>query len=204
MSTSPPPGGQQMPPPSRPAATANDSAAKKTRMWQIATIVLAVTTVAGLVWGFMATKNANDQAAANQQQIDQLKAQMASEETNASAYLKADAEKIRQFEATGKSLKSSLKIDTKDLKAESEKIKTLNQQYQQEKTAAAAEDATLQDKLNAAESRAELAEHCSAVMASGLTKIYEDVPSIVTYKEVAAVLNTVAANCQGIANLPTP
>jgi hypothetical protein len=41
-------------------------------------------------------------------------------------------------------------------------------------------------------------------MASGLTKIYEDVPSIVTYKEVASVMKTAATNCQGIVNVPTP
>lgn len=194
----------QMPPPQVPQARSAKDPTKHLRLWQIATVVLALTTIAGLIWGFTATRNANDQAASSQAQINQLKAKMAAEESDAGQREKADAEKIAQFRSTLKELQGSLKVDTKDLKAEAAKIKALQQQYDQQKAQAAADDATLNDKLQAANSRAALAEHCSAVMASGLTKLYEDVPSIVTYREVAAVLRTASANCQGIVAVNAP
>lgn len=167
-------------------------------MWKIATIVLALTTIAGLVWGYMATKNANDTQAQMQAEIDQLKTQMTQEESTAAKRAREAEAELRKYHSQIVALKGSLRVDSKDLKQEGEQLKKLRAQYEQAQQAAAAAEASLNDKLNAANAKAELAQHCAAVMASGLTRIYEDVPSIVTYREVANVINHAQVECQGI------
>lgn len=188
-----PPG--MRPVPGRPAPGSGD---RSGTAWKIATAVLAVTTVVALIWGYMATKNASDTQAQMQSEIDTLKAQVSGEESAAAKKAREAAAELQKYKAQVAALKGSLRVNISDLKSETQQLRKQRAQYEKAQQAAAQQDATLQDQLKAANSKAALAQHCASVMATGLTRLYEDVPDVIDYRAVAVVINAARAPCAGI------
>lgn len=180
-------------------------APKDTSMpWKVATGVLALTTIGFAIWGFNTNSKLNNLQASTDQQIQSLQAQLNSEESAAG---KKEAEQAKEIEALRNNVseyKGNLKVDTKKIKQESAQIAQLNQRYQNAQRVAAQKEGNLQAQLNAANAQAALAKKCASVMASGLLTIYQDVPTVVTYKEVDAVLKQASNTCGDVINVQVP
>ncbi len=86
----------------------------------------------------------------------------------------------------------------------SAEINKLNNEYKSAQATAASKEGSLQAQLKASQAEAALAKKCASVMASGLLRIYEDVATIVTYKEVNSVLKEASADCGDVVSVQAP
>lgn len=202
----PPPGGQ-LPPPAPPGHVTPGSHAtpppKKPSDSQglgfkIATVVLAVTTAGFAIWAFMATKNLNDYKATSEAQIQQLQAQVANLDTQEGDIKKVDAQKMEAARKRFEEVRGNLKLEKQDIGQLDKQISQLHANYAQLQQQASSQDATLKQKLAASRAQTALAKTCATVLAAGLDQIYIDVPTGVTFKEVAALLSQATDKCGSV------
>lgn len=193
-----PPSGRPTPPPRNPA---EDDAAISNRKqltgFKIATVVLAVLSLILAIFAFTLNKRYNDMQAQTQSEISGLQSQLSALESEESALKTADANKIAELDAEIKKLQNEVKVDTKALKQEDRQLTKAHKQYQKLQQKAASEEATLNDKLKAAQAESDLAQHCASVAYSGLVRAYEDF-DYETLKEVGKQLNEASDECKNV------
>jgi len=201
-------GNQPLPPPAKPqqvSAAARQAPKEPDNgsgiAWRVATGVLAVTTIGFATWGFMANKNLNDANAASAAQVKALQEQVGGLSSDEAALKKKDDEKMIAAKQSFDEVKGNLKIDKKDLGSLNEQINSLNSRYTKLQEKASADDATLQQQLRAQQAESALAKGCATVLATGLANVYADVPSGVTFKEVAEQLKAATAKCTNVVTL---
>lgn len=176
----------------------------KSLPWKIATGVLALTTIGLGAWGVSTNNKLNDLQASTDQQIAALQQQLKQVQDTAGAKEAEEAKAINDYRAKVKDYKANLKVDTSKIKQESAQINKLSNEYKSAQATAASKEGNLQAQLNASQAEAALAKKCASVMASGLLKIYEDVATIVTYKEVNSVLKEASADCGDVVSVQAP
>lgn len=190
--------------PGTPAPVPSDHGKNKALPWQIATGVLALTTIGFAVWGFSTNSKLNNLQSSTDQQIAALQQQLKELEASSGAKEAAEAKEIEKFRNEATKYKGELKVDTKKIKQESAEIAALNKKYQQAQANAQAKENNLAAQLKASQAESALAKKCASVMANGLLKIYEDVATVVTYKEVDAVLKEASATCGDVITVTVP
>lgn len=196
----PPPGAAGPTPPPIPPKDQKD----KTLPWKIATGVLALTTIGLGAWGLSTNSKLNDLQASTDQEIAALQQQVQQISETAGKKESEQAKEIAALRGKVSEYKGNLKVDTAKIKQESGEINQLSNEYKAAQARAQRKEGNLQAQLTAAQAEAALAKKCASVMASGLIKIYEDVPTIVTYKEVDAVLKEASADCGDVVSVQVP
>lgn len=195
-----PPGAAGPTPPPIPPKDQKD----KTLPWKIATGVLALTTIGLGAWGLSTNSKLNNLQASTDQQIAALQQQVQQISETAGKKESEQAKEIAALRGKVSEYKGNLKVDTAKIKQESGEINQLSNEYKAAQARAQRKEGNLQAQLTAAQAEAALAKKCASVMASGLIKIYEDVPTIVTYKEVDAVLKEASADCGDVVSVQVP
>ncbi len=190
--------------PGTPAPVPGDHGKNKSLPWQIATGVLALTTIGFAIWGFNTNSTLNNLQSSTDQQIAALQQQLKQLEATSGAKEAAEAKEIAKYRAESKKYKGDLKIDTSKIKQETAEIAALNKKYQQAQANAQAKENNLAAQLKASQAESALAKKCASVMANGLLKIYEDVATVVTYKEVDSVLKEASATCGDVITVTVP
>lgn len=190
--------------PGTPAPVPADHGKNKALPWQIATGVLALTTIGFGIWGFNTNSTLNNLQSSTDQQITALQQQLKDLEAKSGAKEAAQAKEIASYRAKSKKYKGELKVDTTKIKQETAEIAALNTKYQKAQANAQAKENNLAAQLKASQAESALAKKCASVMANGLLKIYQDVATVVTYKEVDAVLKEASATCGDVINVNVP
>lgn len=169
--------------------------------WKIATGVLALTTIGFGIWGFSTNSKLNDLQTSTNQEIANLQNQLKEVEATAGKKEGEQAKEIAALRSEVSNQKGKLKIEGADIKKETTELKNLNAEYQQQKQEAAAAEGNLKQQLQASQAKAKLAQQCATVMATGLVKIYEDVPTVVTYREINGVIREATNQCSDVVSL---
>ncbi len=224
MSTPTPPGGDQpttnlpQTPPSGPAyggsvppgtSSTGGTAApvppehgkNKALPWQIATGVLALTTIGFGIWGFSTNSKLNDLQASTNQQVAALEQQLKQLEQASGAKEASQAKEIAKLKREVAGEAGRLKVDNANIKKETQQLDTLNAEYRKQQQQADAAENNLKQQLQASQAKTKLASQCATVLAAGVNKLYADVATVVTYKEVNQVIKSASANCGGIVTL---
>ncbi len=159
--------------------------------WMIATIVLALTTLAGVVWGLAASKNADTQ----KKEVAALQGQLASASEHEAALSAEDKAKIEM-------LKQDLSVDGKDLNANAAQLRELASKYATAKANAANEKENLQAQLTASKAKAALAKACAQALADGVAAQYASAPlTKITKAEIVANFSAAATTCKPIVSV---
>ncbi|MFN8127062.1 MAG: hypothetical protein U0R64_11215 [Candidatus Nanopelagicales bacterium] len=204
--------GTQPPPPGTPGHAPHAAGPPKPKdpslPWKIATGVLAVTTVGFGVWGIMTNSKLNDlqtqtnqQIAALQLQLQQAEANSKEQQTKDEAREKAQARQIEELRKKSESDRASLKLDTGKIQAQTQALKGLASEYKSAQAKAQQKEGSLSAQLAASQAESALAKKCAQVLGTGLLKIYSDVPTVVTYKQVNQVLNAASDSCGTVVQL---
>lgn len=149
---------------------------------KIAVIVLAITTIAFLIWGIVTTVNLNKEKDAN-----------ASEVTS-----------VDEAQATINKLAKEYGLEKRDFAKEQQTLTALRQQYDEAQKSASEAKSTAQAQLAAAQAQARLAQTCAAVLANGMVAIYQDVPGGVTVAQVSQEMLAATAPCKGVVKITVP
>lgn len=194
------------PPPGTPghaphAAGPSDKPKDPSLPWKVATGVLALTTIGFGIWGFSTNSKLNDLQTSTSQEIASLQNQLKEVEATAGKKEGDQAKEIARLRAEVADEKGKLKVDGADIKKETQELSSLNAEYRKQQQQAAAAEGNLKQQLQASQAKAKLAQQCATVMAAGLVKLYEDVPTVVTYKEVNKVISAASAQCSDIVTL---
>ncbi len=194
-------GGQPRNPAEEEAAISNR---KQLTGFKIATVALAVLSIILLIFAFTLNSRYNDLQAQSQAEIDGLEQQISALQSEESAIRSDATEKITRAQAEINKLADELRLDKQALKAEDRQLNKAHRQYQRllakekrEQQRSANNEASLQTQLDAANARADLAEHCAAIAYSGLTKAYQEF-DVETVRQVGRWLNEASNECQDV------
>jgi len=154
--------------------------------FKIATGVLALTTIGGLVWGFTTNKKLDDANTTSQAKISQLQEQVATLSGTDTAQKQQVA-----------SARSALKLEKRDLNAEDNSLTSLQSEYAAAQKASAAQAGNLDLKLQATQTQLALTQRCTQVLADSALQLYES-PTAVTKAQIATVLNKDAELCKNV------
>ncbi|MFZ1363169.1 MAG: hypothetical protein WAS05_09630 [Candidatus Nanopelagicales bacterium] len=161
---------------------------KRSKGAVILAVILAITTIIGLVWGGIMTSKYNSEKEAN----TSANSQISGNESEISADKAALAKLREELGVDDKKINS----DTKNLAAEVEVAKQLRTQLD----AAQKEDNTVENQLKVADAKTKLASQCAALLAAGYEVLYKDVATGVTYKEIAQQYKQASQACNGVVN----
>lgn len=179
----PAPGQPGQPAPAQPQHAASSTSGSSGIGWKIATGLLALSTI-GL--GFFSYQQS--------QKIDDLKANDAQE-------IALTQQQLKELQAKYDDVDSKLQLDNQSLAEKVAKIKGLKAKYDQAQQAAAAQQATMQQKLDAANAQTQLATACANVMATGLTQIYNEDNPQTALDSVVTLIDQAASDCQGVVKI---
>ena len=166
--------------------------------WKVATGVCALLAVGALAFGYLQKSDADNAAQASAAQIEQMQQTIDADEKEDEA-LKAELEKAK---ATQAEVAAKLNTKGKELKSQTEKLKSLQTQYQQAAKEAAQKNATLKDQLQAEQAKADLATKCAQVMATGMEVIYNAESPEKVMNDVAKEMQKASESCQGVVSFP--
>ena len=162
--------------------------------WKVATGVCALLAAGALAWGLLQKSDADNAAQASAAQVEQMQAQIDADQKEDDA-LKAELEKAKQTQAE---VSAKLKTTGKELKGQTQKLKDLQNQYNQAAKEAEQKNATLKDQVQAEQAKADLATKCAQVMATGLEVIYNAETPEKVMNDVAKEMQKASDSCQGV------
>lgn len=169
--------------------------------WKIATGVLALCTGLALIWGWNTQRNADEVQQAQQTEIASLQNEVKQVQEEGRLLSAAQQVQLEDAQTRYKKVENRLKVARSNAKTAESELKGLSQKLQKEEAEARATDASLREKLQAANARAKLATACARVMADGLHQIYQARNPNELLDDVVATLETASVHCKGVVSI---
>lgn len=113
----------------------------------------------------------------------------------------SDAATIAELQKQYNSVEKKLNLDNTDIAKKSQELKSLSEKYNMAVQNAKAQETNLDAQLAAAQAKSSLASQCADIMATGLTKIYNDNQPTKAMQEIVQVIDDAASSCKGVVNL---
>ena len=172
-------------------------------LW-VAVVVLAVATVGFAIWAFMAQSSANslsDEKASLQQTLSDEDSSLSSaDKSNADLQQQKESLTAQETEIQSKynEAEKTLTVDKETIQDKEREIDQLNTNLANEQKSAAQDEASLQKKLTAEQTKADLATACASWLVRSMNMIYKSPADANVLREVANTVARTGTKCKDV------